>query len=45
MNECKHNVLRKIQYPSAAEYICADDEHPECHMTFVVLEKVDLAAL
>lgn len=39
MDECQHRVLRKITYIALyeAEYICADDDHPECHKTFKVV--------
>lgn len=34
--ECEHKVLRKMEYRSGPFYICADDDHPECHQVFAV---------
>lgn len=38
MDKCQHNVLRKIKYASPANYICADDEHSDCHQLFAIKE-------
>jgi len=50
-NECTHPVLREVTWtdlsgaerslPGRKKYICASDEWPECHFTFLALPTID----
>lgn len=36
---CNHNVLRRARWlPDGKGWICADDEHPECHYRVLEIE-------
>jgi hypothetical protein len=41
MKDCQHKVLRLMMYRAEVRYICADDDHPECHQVFVVERQED----